>query len=676
MSERTDGYVELFFGELPHDRETLRAKERVQTALAEKENSLSFEEIAETYSGIDRLATLGGFSVQEARDWRSGSGVLDLSTTRRKIKKRRRIYVAIAALAAISVTELSRGIYRAVLGETASIYCFILSVLSFAGAFFACMQMRPNFSPPQARYDAASFEYLRTLSDKYVKRTVHLIARFFFLFALFLMSEWKFRYMGHSKVVESAKHFADRFPLVAVALFFLVLDVLLVREVQGRAPLPKGEKIPLHLSLLVLSSAIFWMTAAILVYYFGEGTFSISSVVYFALFAVYNGTLRKRVTHRNFVLERKRVVGTAAVVTLVAAFSFMNRDTWYLQPYINSVVAVPHGEVGIAYDEESGVYTLTMTKDSFKILHLTDIHLGGSLLSREKDLLALRACYAEIEYAQPDFVIVTGDLCYPVGISSFSFNNSAPVQQFAAFMRNVGIPWAFTYGNHDTENIASMQGEALGEVFKALSYKTSGTLLYPYVQPSVTGRNNQLIEVRNADGSLNTALFLLDSNAYSGEGINQYDYIHDDQVDWYESEVRRLQEEEGGHISSLVFIHIPLQEYRTAYELYLEGSDRVTYYFGENNETLRDTVCCSEHPSALFDRITELGSTTGVFCGHDHYNNLSVEYRGVRLTYGMSIDYLVMPGIAEDTAQRGAEIITLNGDSSWDVWQIPLVSIE
>ena len=65
-----------------------------------------------------------------------------------------------------------------------------------------------------------------------------------------------------------------------------------------------------------------------------------------------------------------------------------------------------------------------------------------------------------------------------------------------------------------------------------------------------------------------------------------------------------------------------------------------------------------------------------MFCGHDHYNNMSLEYEGVRLTYGMSIDYLAMPGIEKDTAQRGGELITIHRDGSWDLQQIPLVSIE
>ena len=589
--------------------------------------------------------------------------------------KRSFLLLMIAAMGSLSVTEFTRGIYRAVMHERLALYCFLLSVLSFAAAFFISMYVRVTEKP---RYDEDACRYGMTLSDRYVKRTSDAICVFFFLFAIFLLSEWDFRYLGNSKVAESLKHFADNFPVVTLGLFSVLLNLLLLREVHDRISDPKRKEITLHILGLFLFAAIFWAAVAGVMSLIGTvgKVFIIASVIFFLSFLMYDLTLRKRVLHGSALWDRKRLAALLAVAVVIASFSFMNRETWYTQPYINTVLSVPHGAASVTYDDASGVYTMTIAGGEFKILHLTDIHLGGSFFSRKKDILALTACYKEISYTCPDLVIVTGDLTYPVGLSSLSFNNSAPVQQFAAFMRNVGIPWAFAYGNHDTESIASLRSEELIEVYKSLSYKTSGTLLYPYVQPSVTGRNNQLIEVRNADGKLNTALFLLDSNAYTGEGINKYDYIHDDQVDWYEGEVRRLEREAGGHISSLIFFHIPLQEYRTAYDLYLEGSDQVTYYFGENNERLIDTICCSAHPSSLFDRIVALGSTTGVFCGHDHYNNMSLAYRGVRLTYGMSIDYLVMPGISEQTAQRGGELITIKEDASWDVRQIPLTSIE
>lgn len=44
----------------------------------------------------------------------------------------------------------------------------------------------------------------------------------------------------------------------------------------------------------------------------------------------------------------------------------------------------------------------------------------------------------------------------------------------------------------------------------------------------------------------------------------------------------------------------------------------------------------------------------------------------MRLTYGMSIDYLAMPGIARDIKQRGATLITIHDDGSTDIEQVPL----
>ena len=55
---------------------------------------------------------------------------------------------------------------------------------------------------------------------------------------------------------------------------------------------------------------------------------------------------------------------------------------------------------------------------------------------------------------------------------------------------------------------------------------------------------------------------------------------------------------------------------------------------------------------------------------------MSLEYSWIRLTYWMSIDYLVMPWIYRDTKQRGATLITTHKDSSIDIEQIPLTTIE
>lgn len=164
-------------------------------------------------------------------------------------------------------------------------------------------------------------------------------------------------------------------------------------------------------------------------------------------------------------------------------------------------------------------------------------------------------------------------------------------------------------------------------------------------------------------------LFLLDSNDYVS-GINDYDYIHDDQVAWYAKQVKKMEKEEGGHVSSLLFLHMLLEQYKTANNLYEAGSPKVKYFFGENKEKMIDKVCSSKYSSKLFDTAKKSGSSKAMFCGHGHYNNMSVEYEGIRLTYGISIDYLAMPGIDKDTERRGATLITVHEDSSYDIKQV------
>ncbi len=594
----------------------------------------------------------------------------------------RRVY-GIAFLAAAGFNQLVWLLYDLFTAPWYAVLMLLTLAVISAGIIILCRKVATE-ERAWAAEDCGeeAVWYFRTMSERYAKRTINGTALFFAACSFFLAAEVIFAFQGNSKPAEIAENIFANMLVIQAPFFLCVKNLLLSGVLRKRCGYPEKGIFQRHLKGVALFSGVYWLAVLLTVYLFIDhisrpvNVMLVTGVFFAGLILLYNLKLRKKFITANIVINRRRIAVFLLMAVCISGYQFLTRDTWYTQTYINSIPIVgDHGDP-VVYDERTGVYTITSSTDDFRILHLTDIHLGGSLYSYQKDMKALRACYAEIEHTKPDLVVVTGDLTFPMGIMSLSLNNSAPVGQFAAFMRNIGIPWCFTYGNHDTEGMAVMSKSDLNDLYKSLSFKTSGTLLYPYVQPAITGRNNQLIKVRNSDGTLNTALFLIDSNSYTGEGINVYDYIHDDQVDWYAEEVKRMNREEGHTVNSMVFFHIPLKEYRTAYELYEEGSSEVTYFFGENGEKMIDKVCCSDYPSSLFDRMVELGSTKAVFCGHDHYNNMSLEYKGIRLTYGMSIDYLAMPGIEDDTEQRGAELITLHRNGSWDLRQIPLVEIE
>ena len=80
-------------------------------------------------------------------------------------------------------------------------------------------------------------------------------------------------------------------------------------------------------------------------------------------------------------------------------------------------------------------------------------------------------------------------------------------------------------------------------------------------------------------------------------------------------------------------------------------------------------VYSSAIPDTLFETMLELGGKHGTFCGHDHVNNFSIEYKGIRLTYGMSIDYLAYLRISSLGSQRGCTMITVKPDGTFDCTQ-------
>ncbi len=687
MNDRIKSLTEELFEALPYSAEMAKAKNTIMQALddeyeREREtlNPIQAEGMVKRHYGtLSDAAKLAGYSEEELKKMQEADCTMD-NKAFAKLFKRVRRYIYIGSICTVSfIAALINLIFikRTVL--------MLIPLLVYGVPAVVCAfqfwKRKQQHSYETIRLMPEALEYLKNKSDKYTKRFLNsillVIAGIFYLIFVTAISVLK---VG-LRTDEAIQSIWSNSNVLELAGYIIVKNAACLIWLNGCFAVEKARLFRKNLWIVTAVSASYWAAAVSLLILLRNNVSFVYNDLYWiaAIYGIgcmiYNGLFRKVLVFQNITINKRRIAVLGTCVILTASYQVMQMDSWFLQPYISTISAVGYVPDDISYNDDTGVYTITTGKEQFKILQLTDIHLGGSAASSIKDYKALNACYDIIRFTKPDLVMVTGDLVFPMGIMSLSFNNSAPIMQFASFMRNTGIPWAFAYGNHDTEFIAKSSVEEIQNLFQSLSYKTSYNLLYPYVQPDVTGRNNQLIELRNADGSLNQALFLLDSNDYTRYKPNDYDYIHDDQVEWYAQEVGRLNTEENKTVSSLLFFHIPLQQYRTAYELYAQGSSEVTYFFGENGETMMDKVCCSDYPSKLFDTVKELGSTKAIFCGHDHYNNLSVEYEGIRLTYGMSIDYLAMPGIENATAQRGGTLITVYADSGYDIKQIRLTDI-
>ncbi len=671
--------VDTLFKNIPYSKETGIAQEKIASAIDEayvKElrnvNELEAAGIIlQKYSHLSEAGKLAGYTERQISQWQSRDSMTDKKYLKCLFRKERWL----SYFTGLSAVLIAVHIFN-LFTEPNWISLAMLAV--WGGIFFVVYtffrKMHKTYSFDTIRLDSEAHGYLQNCSDLYRKKLINSIFIFvgylFYLIITIVYSIFSLNAKGSEAFEVIILHMTG----IEMTVYLVFKNFLCGYNCEQFMLNTNTRPFRRHLRLLLIGAGAYWGIASLLlllILHFNGHLFH--CFFFFVCFYVvgiflYNVLLRKKIVFLNIRRNIKKAVVYILALILFITYQAMGADNYLIQPYISRTTQVGHTPSEITYQEDSGVYTITTKKETFRILQLTDIHLGGSAMSVKKDLKALQTVYDLIVYAHPDFVVVTGDLTFPLGIMSFSRNNATPVVQFADFMRNIDIPWAFTYGNHDTESMAVASADSLNDIMQSLSFKSSGNFLYPYTQPDIWGRNNQIIEVRNTDGTLMQALFLIDSNAYvEGVGINDYDYIHDDQVDWYEKQILKLNEREGRTIPSMAFFHIPLQEYKEAYDLYTQGSSSVQYYYGVLGENRNHSISCSDYPSKFFDKAVELGSTKAMFCGHDHYNNLSVAYKGIRLTYGYSIDYLAMPGIEKDIDQRGATIIDIHKTGTYEI---------
>lgn len=329
----------------------------------------------------------------------------------------------------------------------------------------------------------------------------------------------------------------------------------------------------------------------------------------------------------------------------------------------------------VPYEDENGYWTFT-TDEDFKVVQFSDIHIGAGWLSIGKDLKALNAVAAMVTEEKPDLVIVTGDVAYPIPVQAGTSDNLTEAKLFATLMENLGVYWTVTFGNHDTEAYSKYDRAQIADFYENSGFKYC---LFKSGPENIDGYGNNVINIKNSKGEITQSIFTFDSHAYLnhdilGFGYN-YDNIRESQVEWYRECVekftaynRSVSDMENPVPKSTAFFHIPLKEYQDAWYEYVENgfkdTENVKHIYGVAGES-GIIVFPGEGEDTLFETMVELGSTKGIFCGHDHENNFCVEYKGIRLTYGMSVDYLAYIGISRRGAQRGCTVITYSPDGSF-----------
>lgn len=243
--------------------------------------------------------------------------------------------------------------------------------------------------------------------------------------------------------------------------------------------------------------------------------------------------------------------------------------------------------------------------NGYRILQLTDLHfnMGSNLTENQFFLDTL------LYKARADYIVLTGDTFMDATLTEVEFAYS--------YFDKVGLPWSVVWGNHDKE------GQFLKKELIDRLEECNNVKFIDHFNDNVYGDSNYAVNIKQ-NGITKWKLIMFDSNSYYfilGNPDLAYDSLHQDQIDWYKNVINY---ENGSNIPSLIFMHIPIEEYEIAF-------NSSTEIDGKND----DGVNYGSFNSGLFKEIKELGSTKGIFVGHDHVNNFAVNYENVVLSYGV-----------------------------------------
>jgi len=308
----------------------------------------------------------------------------------------------------------------------------------------------------------------------------------------------------------------------------------------------------------------------------------------------------------------------------------------------------------------------------FKIMQVADIQDDYQLAGLVKSFLK-----KTIEEEQPDLIVLTGDNTAgygcSVGVKAIDDQLSKrAVDQFMSIFEEAGVPVAMVFGNHDDDDTKTTKEDLM-----AMYQKYDCFIGYDAV-PELYGCGTYNVPIYASNGSdkVEFNLWMFDSNTYD-EVYGGYDYVHPDQIAWYEKTEAELTKANGGTpVPSMAFQHIIVDEIWDCIES-CSADDEGAWQFGDSYSRIKPELlkggnfkewpCPGTQESNQFESMQTNGNVLGMFFGHDHNNSFEISYQG--------IDIVATPGFtcrSYSNEDRGCRIIELD-ESDLSTYETHLV---
>ena len=296
--------------------------------------------------------------------------------------------------------------------------------------------------------------------------------------------------------------------------------------------------------------------------------------------------------------------------------------------------------------------SLKFNNGKFTIMTLGDLHENLYIDSRDKrkrreDMHNL--VKAGILTYKPDLIVLLGDILSAKDDSEGFKDYKSALRDILKPVIDSRIPFTYVLGNHEHD-----QGQ---EELIVEAYKEIETCIGENDPTCPRGNFNCNLLVKNTEGTEDILnLWLVDSNNLcDNQEISVYDWVHEDQIEWYEKTAQRIKDEHGGKtIPAILFQHNPVYE---EYELLKEATPLEKIYgaveghhkFSDKKYVLKDGVegylgegpCTPCFNGGQFASWKKTGDVIGAFFGHDHLNDFtgyidgSIQLLGMELIQGI-----------------------------------------
>lgn len=264
------------------------------------------------------------------------------------------------------------------------------------------------------------------------------------------------------------------------------------------------------------------------------------------------------------------------------------------------------------------VATVQKQKDKdFVILNLADVQICDFDSIKTKITIHDELNYL-VKTVKPDLITLTGD-------QTWSNENLISLKQLIRWLEEYKIPYAPVFGNHDYGNAKNSSVAELN--FCCDLYEKSKYCLFNRGPSNLGSLGNYVINIME-DGKIFKTLYMLDSG--------YEEKISDQQIAWFKWNAEGIKNANGGvYSSSMCFMHKPLPEYSSAYYGYYSGREDVEVI----GKVHRYHSLSGSAQNVFFDVAKSCG-VQDIVCGHQHGNNFTLKYQGVRLTFALKTGQL------------------------------------